>query len=263
LKKLILAALLTYSCSAFAGQGCEGRALEPNNVVHALTFTEKVIKKLDEMYPGENQVILLGRMGQDISKYNQKYSHGGYAYKENGYWVITHELNKCSTDQSSVYHEGIANFFLDDMFKYETVLISFKEPYNTQLLNTLKDNKAALKMHEPKYNMLAYPFSTKYQNSNGWLIETFITSTVDILGKKIESREAAQQVLKEIQYKPAILHIGTFTRLGARMTKANIAFDDQPFNERMAGNIQTVTFDGMIEFFDQKGFIDKKLELTE
>jgi hypothetical protein len=261
LKNLLLSLFLACSCAAYAGQGCEPRGSQADSIVKAITFAAKVIEKLDEVYPGNHQVVLIGRIGQDISKYGQKYSHGGYAYKEDGYWVIRHELNTCGTDQSSVYQEGIGNFFLDDLFKYEAMLVSFKEPYNTRLLNTLKDNSLAVRMHGGKYNMLYYPFSAKYQNSNGWLLETFVFASADVLGAEIENRESAQQLLKGLSYKPATLHIGMFTRLGARITKVNIAFDDQPFDERMAGNIQTVTFDDVVSFYEEKEFMDKKLEM--
>jgi hypothetical protein len=41
------------------------------------------------------------------------------------------------------------------------------------------------------------------------------------------------------------------TRLGARMTRANIAFDDQPFDRRMAGHIDTVTVESVVRFVHQ------------
>ncbi len=261
MKKLISICLVLLSSHVFAGQGCEERALKADNLVQSLSFTYNVVQELDKNFPNEGQVILLGRVGQDLSKYNQKYSHGGYAYKENGNWTIKHELNICSSDKSALFEEGIGNFFLDGMHKYETVAVSFKEPYNNTLLKVLQDNSLATKMHHDKYNMLAYPFSTKYQNSNGWLIETFALSLVDSENRKSINRQDAQDLLKNISYQPSLIKIGTLMRLGARMAKANIAFDDQPFNERMAGNIQTVTLDGFIEFLDKQGFIENKIEI--
>lgn len=255
--------LVFSSFPVLAGQECEEITLKADNLVQSLSFTDTVIKELDKNFLNEGQVILLGRVGQDLSKYNQKYSHGGYAYKENGSWTLKHELNICSSDKSALFEEGIGNFFLDGMYKYETVAISFKEPYNTNLLKVLQDNALATKMHHGKYNMLAYPFSTKYQNSNGWLLETFGLSLIDSNLRENFKRKEVQDMLKNISYEPTTLKIGAFIRLGARATKANIAFDDQPFGERMSGNIQTVTLDGMIDFFEKKDFIDKKIEIGE
>jgi hypothetical protein len=42
------------------------------------------------------------------------------------------------------------------------------------------------------------------------------------------------------------------TRLGARMFRANVSFDDQPFERRMAGRIDTVTVDSVVRFVHQR-----------
>ena len=42
---------------------------------------------------------------------------------------------------------------------------------------------------------------------------------------------------------------------GGRMFKANVAFDDQPFDDRMAGHIRTVTFDGLFQFLKDRKII--------
>lgn len=249
------------SIEAFAGQNCEERVPHADILVKSLSFTYEVIQQLDNFAPNDGQVVLIGRMGQDISKYNQKYSHGGYAYKENGIWIIKHELNYCNSDESALYEDGIGNFFLDDMYKYESIIVSFKEPYNSSLFKVLQDDHLIQKVHEKKYNMLAYPFSTKYQNSNGWLLETFALSLIDSKHRNSFDRGQIQDLLKNISYTPSTIKVGTAMRLGARMTKANIAFDDQPFGERMSGNIQISTLDGLIEFFEKKEFMDKKLEI--
>ena len=42
------------------------------------------------------------------------------------------------------------------------------------------------------------------------------------------------------------------TRLGARMFRANVSFDDQPFERRMAGKIDTVTVDSVLRFMHRR-----------
>ena len=44
--------------------------------------------------------------------------------------------------------------------------------YAKDLLPVLRDNTAAARLHEPRYNMLAYPWATRYQQSNQWALET-------------------------------------------------------------------------------------------
>jgi hypothetical protein len=44
------------------------------------------------------------------------------------------------------------------------------------------------------------------------------------------------------------VQIDAATRLGARMFRANVAFDDHPFGQRMAGEIDTITVDAIERF---------------
>jgi hypothetical protein len=45
-----------------------------------------------------------------------------------------------------------------------------------------------------------------------------------------------------------VLNIGPMTRLGARISKANIAFDDHPNEKRFADRIETITVDSVLRF---------------
>ncbi len=68
----------------------------------------------------------------------------------------------------------------------------------------------------------------------------------------ITSREQAQQWLQRDGYRPITLEISALTRLGARMFRANVAFDDQPFDRRMAGQIDTVTVASVQNYLRQR-----------
>ncbi|MFZ2267826.1 MAG: DUF2145 domain-containing protein [Azonexus sp.] len=258
-KYAILLIMLTSFNSAYAGRVCEEKRRAANSVVQALNFAGTVIEKLNKIDPEGHAVYLLGRIGQDLGAYKQKYSHGGFLYKSGTDWQIVHELNGCGSDGSAIYSEGIANFYLDDLFKYESKLIAFNYSVSASLLELLKT--APSKMHGPKYNMLAYPFSTEYQNSNGYLIETIAVADAKSKNILLDNREAAQGYLKSLGFVPAVVEVGTFSRLGARMTRVNIAFDDQIFGQRMAGNIQTVTFDGIVEFLKKNNISDWSIDL--
>jgi hypothetical protein len=53
-------------------------------------------------------------------------------------------------------------------------------------------------------------------------------------------------------FRPITVEIPAATRLGARMFRANVAFDDHPFDRRMAGQIDTVTVDSVVRFIRQQ-----------
>jgi hypothetical protein len=105
-------------------------------------------------------------------------------------------------------------------------------------------------MHQPLYNMVAYPFSEKYQNSNQWALELFAQalSQQAAFVTPITNRKQAQQWLKLTNYEPTTMKLGAMTRLGARMFKANVAFDDHPNERRFADLIDTITVESMAAY---------------
>ena len=88
----------------------------------ALTLAQQTRDALDA---SGAEVGLIARVGQDLSKYHLRYSHFGIVWRDNpaGRWMVTHELNSCGSASSSIYNEGLGNFFLDDMFAYETLVV--------------------------------------------------------------------------------------------------------------------------------------------
>lgn len=254
LNYLTFTILLLFSLNAFAGKSCEETAQKPTTIEQAVNKAVQVNNILNNT---KAKVGLIARVGQDLSKYNLKYSHVAFVYKNvnDSTWQIYHKLNTCGSDQSSLYIEGLANFFLDDMVSYDSKIFIPSEMVQEKLYQLLTENTEKIKsLHENHYNMLAYPFSNKYQNSNQWVLEVFVNALSNNL---INNRYDAQQWLKLNNYQPTTLELGAMTRLGARMFKANIAFDDQPFNRRMSGYIDTVTVDSIYNFikdYDNEGY---------
>ena len=48
-----------------------------------------------------------------------------------------------------------------------------------------------------------------------------------------------------------MLHIDALTRLGGRMTRANVAFDDHPNSKRFSDHIETVTVESMFTWMQR------------
>ena len=246
LTALVLSLLL--AGAAHAGRSCEEKPAEANDVVKSMALAQKTLQALDA---SGAQVALLARAGQDLSKYQLRYSHMALAWRDhpNGRWLVVHELNECGTAQSSLYNEGLGNFFMSDVFMYES-MIMIPSPETQQQLARLLASNTPKRLHEAHYNMLAYPFSTKYQNSNQWVLETLAAASND--PGKIETRAEAQTWLRSASYAPQTLSIPAATRLGARMFRANIAFDDHPFERRMTRQIDVVTVDSIVRFMRQR-----------
>lgn len=265
IKQLFISLGLSFALISpvFAGKNCEESSLLKEDVVlKATSASQKMIDAANLLSPDGDKIFLIGRMGQNLDEYNLKYSHGAFLFKNNGNWEVYHELNECSSDKSNIFNEGVLNFFLDDLYKYNSIIISFDNDTNRYLKEVLANKQDIKEAHNPHYNLLAYPFNSKYQNSNGWLLEIMAKALAKKDHKEIHSQEEFIAFIKDINYQPAVLNINMFKRLGGRMFKANVAFDDQPFDERMAGHIRTYTFDGLFEFFKSKKIVYQSMEIT-
>ncbi len=237
-------ASLCFALPAKAGQPCEDFKPTATTVVQALTLAQRVS---DALTASGAEVALLGRAGQDLSKYGLRYSHLGLVVRDHpdGAWTVVHELNECATAESALFTQGLGTFFLDDMFRYESVIV-IPEPRVQQRLRTLLLGPALMRMHEPHYSVVAYPFSTRYQNSNQWALELLAVASAE--EGQIATRAEAQAWLRDAGFVPTTLRIDAIERLGVRMFKANVAFDDHPFDRRMAGRIDCVTVESIAAF---------------
>lgn len=245
MKRGLWVVLLSFSLfvpASWAGQACSETALDPEIARKAFSLALKTRTALDA---SGAEVALIARVGQDLSKYGLRYSHVGFVWRDHpqGRWLVIHELNQCGTANSDLFNEGLANFYLDDLFAWDALIVIPSEPLQKKLANSLRERRF-VQLHEPKYNMLAFPFSTRYQNSNQWALEAL----ADAIMGPVVGRKEAQEWLKAKGYVPSTLELSAATRLGARMFRANVAFDDHPFDRRMAGQIDTVTVESVYKF---------------
>ncbi len=257
LRALLLAAAACLApFVAQAGRACEEKPIQARSVERAMDLAVTTARALDA---SGVQVVVLARAGQDLGKYGLRYSHLGLAYLERpsdpqagvpGRWRVVHKLNQCGSASASVYRQGLGEFFLDDLHEYEAGVAVLSPEAQANLLPLLKDGgPRLLQLHQPAYNMLAYPWSQRYQQSNQWAIETLALSQEP----GARDREKAQAWLKLKGYEPTTLRLGAFTRLGARVGTANIAFDDHPHEKRYADRIETVTVDSVFQWLQRSG----------
>lgn len=246
MRRLVFAAALAILASAplaaLAGQPCEQRPLAPHEVVLSMDLAQRTVAALDA---SGAQLALVARAGQDLSKYGLRYSHMGVAVRDHpaGRWTVVHALNDCGTAVSGLYNEGMGNFFLTDLYRHEAQLV-IPGPGAQALLAKLFATRTPLRLHEPRYNMLSYVYSTRYQNSNQWVLETVAAALAP--PGQVETRPEAQAWLRATGFRPPTVEVPAAVRLGARMFRANVAFDDHPFERRMAGQIDTVSTDAVL-----------------
>lgn len=248
-------ALALVTAGAQAGRGCEAQRPRAEAVQRSLDLALKTSQALDA---SGADVVLLARAGQDLSRWGLRWSHLGFAYRsEGGAWRVVHKLNACGTPRADLYRQGLGEFFLDDPYQYRAAWLVLSPDLQARLRPLLADDARVAALHEPSYSMVAYPWATRHQQSNQWALETLAWAVEPQAGR----RDRAQAWLKLQGYAPTVLQIGAMERLGAGVSRANIAFDDHPTGARLAGHIATVTVDSVFHWLPQRGLAQPAQEL--
>lgn len=245
----LAAGLALATGAAYAGRQCETAKPTPQVIERGMALAQRTATALDAAYAQDGtRVVLLARAGQDLTKYGQTWSHVGWAYRTpQGVWRVVHKLNQCGSDRSMVTRQGLGEFFLDDLWRYQVTWRAAPRAWQDALWQLLQDNGRALTLHQPRYSIVSYAWGTRYQQSNQWAIETLALAAEPGL----RQRAQAQAWLKLKDYQPATLRIGPLARLGGRVGSANVAFDDHPDAQRFANQIQTVTADSVLSWLDR------------
>jgi len=247
---VVLAGLLLFPIASHAGRSCEPAHLTGRQVQQGMALAERTAQALDA---SGARVVLLARAGQDLSKYGLRWSHTGIAYKTDaGPWRVAHKLNQCGTAVAGLYRQGLGEFFLDDPYRYEAAWSVPALTVQSQLMALLAAAPASGigRLHTPAYSLVSHAWAVRYQQSNQWVIETLALAMEP---GTITDRGQAQAWLRFKGYVPTALAIGPLTRLGARMSKANVAFDDHPNDKRFADRIETVTADSVFSWLQGSG----------
>lgn len=252
-----LASLLALATPAWAGRSCDApQPLTTATVTRALALAERTMVALNQ---SGSDVVVLARAGQDLSQYGLRYSHLGLAYRQSdgqggSVWRVLHKLNQCGTAESAVFRQGLGEFFLDDLWRYEAAWVVPTPQVQQQLLAVLQDPMRSVQLHHKPYSMVSYVWGLHYQQSNQWATETMAMALAASNPNSVVTRAQAQSWLYTHDYQPSVLNIGAMTRLGARIAKANVAFDDHPNAKRFSDRIETVTVDSVFAWMRRTGF---------
>lgn len=252
----VLVALLL-PLQAHAGRSCEERKPTTELIGKGMQMAERTSQALDATGA---RVVILARAGQDLSRYGLHYSHLGFAYKtEAGPWRVVHKLNECGTAVGAVYRQGLGEFFLDDLWRYETAWVVPTPAVQAQLMAALSEPMPRLLRFDiAPYSVVSYVWGQKYQQSNQWAMETLAGAMEP---RTIATRAQAQAWLQFKGYEPTTLKLGPFTRLGGRIGSANIAFDDHPNEKRFSDRIETVTVDSVFAWMPKAGLGGERMML--
>jgi hypothetical protein len=241
---------------AMAGRSCDApQPPKAQTIERAMNLALRTQQALDA---SGADVVLLARAGQDLSKYGLRYSHLGFAYRTSdgqggSVWRVLHKLNQCGTAESAIYRQGLGDFFLDDLWRFEAAWVVPTPPVQHQLMALLQNPAHAVYLHHKPYSMVSYVWGLQYQQSNQWALESMAMAIAPSSPGGWSTRAQAQSWLYAQGYQPSVLNIGALTRLGARISSANVAFDDHPTAKRFSDHIETVTVDSVFAWMQRAG----------
>ncbi|MEG2806171.1 DUF2145 domain-containing protein [Stenotrophomonas sp.] len=262
-RALLCAALLGASALAHAAPQCVERHPTPAALASMFDVALATTERLDAL--DEVDVVLVARGGQDLSRYGLRHSHVAFLLREDdGQWRAVHLLNPCKTAQSQLFREGVATF-IGETSAHTDLRIGVPTPALRAALKAMLTQPAiqARALHEARYSVVAYPFSTEYQNSNQWVLEVVAAAMAQLEDNTlIVNRTQAQAWLQAHQYRPSMLHIGVGKRLGARFFAPNAAVTDHPASERISGNYSVVTVESVFDFVQQRKGLQMELPIA-
>lgn len=260
---LCLALTTLMALTAHAGHPCKpAKPPTAQALGRSMALAQRTAQALEaEHQRYGTQVVLLGRAGQDLTAYGLHYSHLGWAYRTPaGPWRVVHKLNQCGSAVGQLYRQGLGEFFLDDLWRYEAVWAVPTPAVQQQLWPLLQDKRRVTLLQHRPYSLVSYVWGQRYQQSNQWAIETLAAAMVP---DGIRNRDQAQAWLQFQGYRPGTLQISAWRRLGARAASAHIAFDDHPQRQRLTGRIETVTADSVLAWLPRAQLASAPVTLSE
>lgn len=250
----MLALVPAIAPTAWSGQDCQIEAATPAILAQASAAAERTWSAL-ESHPGD--IALVARVGQDLSRFDLRYSHVGIVLRDHpqGSWTVIHQLNECGTGTSGIYAEGLLDFFLDGMVSYDSRIIWLKPELAASLTQVMRSTLPT-RLHDPDYNVIARFGSRRTQNSTAWVLA--------LLGAALAGDEAVARTpdpqrglarAADHGFEPSVLRIGYGERLMGGLFSANARFTDHPLAARLGGRYEVVSVRSIFEWLRAAGLV--------
>lgn len=187
------------------------------------------------------RVALLSRPGSDLSRFRFEgeaptYTHTGFVVRQADGWHVYQMLNIHGGPEGHLFRQALATFYRDDPHEYRCGVLAPGRELQERIEATLQ-SPLANRLHSSRYSRLAYPFATRYQNSNQWVME-IIAAAQSGRG----SRDSVQDYLRQRGLSPTVLRApGYIAQSAFALFSGNTRFDDHPLRSRLAGRIAFLT----------------------
>ena len=120
-------------------------------------------------------VALISRSGLDLGRFGVRYSHAGWSLRDspNTPWSVRQLYYACDERHPPIFDQGMSGFVLgtnNPATGYVSVVL-LPTANAVAVARAALDKREALALLASSYSANAYPFSTRYQNCNQWVIE--------------------------------------------------------------------------------------------
>jgi hypothetical protein len=260
-KSYLLMALIWLFCEfAYAGKSCSEKAVSAEQSRSASAAALAAQKELQGAFVNDSRrdIALIARIGQDLREHGLTYSHVGFVIRRDSGWRVLHLLNQCGSDRGGLFEEGLLNFFLDDMFRYQSKIVWLEPKLNNEIKQVLAADFGRALLQE-RYSVIAKPFSARRQNSTAWVLE--VIAAAEAPGE--DNRQAAHAFLKAARYPPDIIRIPYGKRVLGGLFKANADFTDHSVGTRLRGDYPTSTVRSIFRFLRAQGWVADERVIAE
>jgi hypothetical protein len=202
-----------------------------------LRFADAVKRELET---SGARLAIVARSGLNLERFAIRYSHAGISLKasENGAWSVRQLYYACEEGRPRLFDQGMAGFVsgTDDPARgYLSILLLPREAAD-ELEAAALDRARAMSLVAGRYSANAYPYATRYQNCNQWLVELIAAAWSRA---PVENREDAQRWLAAQSYEPGTIELGNPLWLVAAAFVPWVYSDDQPSEEIAAARFRT------------------------
>jgi hypothetical protein len=240
---------------ARSGTNCDARPPDADGLARAARSALQANAALDAR---DEPVAIIARVGTDLSRYGLTYSHAAFVLRDHpdGRWTVAHALNECGTARSSLYAQGLVNYFADDLVTQQFRIVWLSREIAAPLLDALNDGGDRA-LHERRYNVIARYDSGRYQNSTAWVLEMLVAAAD---GDAIYERGAVHARYASLGFRPDIIEIPYSKRVLGGFFSANTVFTDHPLGTRLSGNYPVVTVRAILRLARERQWIAHAVE---
>jgi len=213
-------AALGLACAAGAAPALAGASSQLCDSESSLTLAHKdrllrvaaVVRA--ELERSGTELAIVSRSGLDLERWDIRHSHAGLSLRRgtDTPWSVRQLFYACDEKVPRIYDQGLAAFLfgVDRAELGHISLVTWPAEGTTAaepVRRAALDNRLALALLGGRYSANAYPFSTRYQNCNQWLVELLAAAWGGIAPGP-DARERTQRWLSEQRYEPTRVAVG-------------------------------------------------------